>query len=113
MSRSNVFHDLHDIFVHENVVFTNGLRVELGGETPHEGVSEVLQEALMNCVTEVGNRSASLDNDGSFLIRDLTLGLGVDTNHFGMIPNHLEQNIKVPLMFRRHGCVVRYLMDII
>ena len=65
----------------------------------------------MDCVTEGRDRSASSNNDGSFRIGNLTLGLGVNTNEIKVFPNLLHELVEVPLVLGRDGNVMRALIN--
>lgn len=50
-------------------------------------------------------------NDGCLVIRDLSFGLGVDTNQVQVLPNLLDQLVEVPLVLGGDGHVVGHLRD--
>ena len=71
---------MDDIFIFQNVILTNLLRLMLNARSPNPSVLQTLNHLSVDTITEDfnGRRRILLDNDGFIVVRDLTLGLGVE-----------------------------------
>ena len=108
---SRLFDDLDDVFVVEDVVLTNDLRVVLGRRTPNKSVLEFFDEAFVERVAHVGDRGVASDDDWGLVVWDLALRLCVNTNQIEVLPDLLHELVEVPRVLGRDGDVVRALAD--
>lgn len=105
---SALFNDLHDIFILELVTLTTTLRVVLHTRAPDLGALHFRGECLMDPLTEVEYRAVlPWNDDWRFVVRDLALRLCVNSNEIQVVPNFLHELVKVPLILRADGHVMR------
>jgi hypothetical protein len=71
----------------------------LDATSPDPGVLELRQDLFVDSVAEVfdGGRGGVQHHRGA-VVRDLSLGLGVDSNHVCGLPDPLHQLLQVPLV---------------
>lgn len=99
-----LFQDSHDIFIIKDMRQTNILRLVLDTGTIDNCVLELLDQTLVDLVTEVFNCTCRASkNNGLIVIRCFTLGLGVHTDQVQTLPHDLEQLVQVPAVLRRNG----------
>ena len=55
LSHLDFFDDLNDVFVVEDVILADLLRLMLDGRAPHESVFHLLDDGTMDLVTEILN----------------------------------------------------------
>lgn len=74
---------------------------------PHPRVLELLHDALVDTIAEGLNGAILLpQHHGSRVVWHLALRLGVDAEAARVLPDLLQQLVKVPAVMRRHGHVV-------
>mmetsp|Transcript_18055 Transcript_18055/g.33350 ORF Transcript_18055/g.33350 Transcript_18055/m.33350 type:complete len:223 (+) Transcript_18055:223-891(+) len=111
MMSLNLLHNLHHVFILENVRNSDPLRLVLCTCPPHQSVLELISERSMDSITKVANsRGFVMKNYGCVVIWDLALRFCVNTNHFGIVPNVLQELVKVPLIFGTDRNVMRDLV---
>jgi hypothetical protein len=78
---------------------THLLRLMLDATSPDPGVLELRQDLFVDSVAEVfdGGRGGVQHHRGA-VVRDLSLGLGVDSNHVCGLPDPLHELLQVPLV---------------
>mmetsp|Transcript_36798 Transcript_36798/g.92223 ORF Transcript_36798/g.92223 Transcript_36798/m.92223 type:complete len:469 (+) Transcript_36798:792-2198(+) len=110
--RSHVLDDLHNIFVVQHVLLADLLWVVLSAGAPHKSVFKVLDDALVDAVTELLHCGVvSSDDHGCIIVGDLALGLGVYANQVQVLPHHFQQIVKVPLHVSGDGTIVGHAVD--
>ena len=72
------------------------------------GESELFSQGLMDSIAEVQNRAFTTGNNhGCLVVRNLSLGLGVNTDEIQIVPNSFHQFVEVPLVLSADGHVMR------
>ena len=96
----------------EDVGFTAPLGVVFDTGAPDLGAAELLGERLVDSVTEVEHAAlGARNNDGRIVVRDLSLGLCVDSDQVQVVPDLGHQVVKVPFVLSTDGHVVRELVE--
>mmetsp|Transcript_20760 Transcript_20760/g.35743 ORF Transcript_20760/g.35743 Transcript_20760/m.35743 type:complete len:240 (+) Transcript_20760:130-849(+) len=82
----------------------------LGARTPHDGILELMNQRLVESVAKRGygvlRISLSLQNNWLVEVRYLALGLCIYANKLQVIPDFIEQTVKVPFLARRNRYIV-------
>ena len=93
------------------MIQSHALRLMLHRRSPHPRVLELVHNALMQPVAEVphGGRLC-MENNGLFIVGNLTLRLRVDANHLAVLPDSLQKLVQVPLSTCAHGDTVLQLL---
>jgi len=65
------------------MILTTSLGLMFSGLAPDKGVRELRHDALVQSIAKLFDRgiACGMQNDGSIIVRTLTLGFGVDTKH--------------------------------
>mmetsp|Transcript_12242 Transcript_12242/g.28726 ORF Transcript_12242/g.28726 Transcript_12242/m.28726 type:complete len:246 (-) Transcript_12242:285-1022(-) len=109
---SNFLNDLNDILVCEHVSLANFLRLMFDRGAPDPGVEVILHYVSVEAVAKVLHRwSGRVKHHWLLVVRDLALGLGVDSHHLEVVPDLLHEHVDVPLVEAGDGHVVRHLVD--
>ena len=78
---------------------------------PNLGAAQLLSEGLVNSVTEVHHAALGAgNNDGRLVVRDLALGLCVDSDQVQVVPNLGHQIVEVPFVLSADRDVMRELV---
>ncbi len=66
---------------------------------PNPGILELRDQLLVQLVTEVLDAGGLVvQHHGRRVVGDLALGLGVDADHLGVVPDRVQQLLQVPLV---------------
>mmetsp|Transcript_11487 Transcript_11487/g.20786 ORF Transcript_11487/g.20786 Transcript_11487/m.20786 type:complete len:266 (+) Transcript_11487:198-995(+) len=94
------------------MLLAHPLRPVLGAGAPHQGVLELLQNALVDAVAKVFHGVAVLgEHHRVVVVGELPLWLGVDSEEAEVVPAHFDQPVQVPLQVGADGAVVRQLVQ--
>ena len=95
----NLLDDLDNILVGQVVFSAHFLRLVLHGHSPNPGVLELSHQTTVDSVGELRDCwSLRVQNNRSGVIRNLPLGLRVNTNHHGVGPDAFQQLVEIPLL---------------
>ena len=105
--KSNLFHDLNDILIAQEMFFTASLRLVLCGLSPHPRVVEFCHDAAVQSIAKLlDSRVSGVQYNGFIVVWNLALRLGVYSNHVTSMPNLFHQLLEVPFVLRRDWYVV-------
>jgi hypothetical protein len=81
--------------------------IEFDRRPPNVSILEVLDQRLVNLLAKVLNGAAFLlQNDRILEIGQLSFRLGVESDQTQVVPNFLQQIVKVPLVMSGNGNAV-------
>ena len=104
--------DLDDVFVHEDVLLADPLRLVSDGGAPDPGVFEERHDALVDAVAELLDGGLfRVKDDGLVVVGDLAARLGVDAHHVALLPDLVGELVDVPVVARGDGAVVLHLVN--
>lgn len=95
---------MYNVFISQNVLLSDLLRLMSDRRTPNPGIFELCEKLLVNLETEVFDGwIGRVEDNWVIVIRNTTLWLSVNTNHFTVFPDCFKEFIKIPTMTRKIG----------
>ena len=103
----NFFHDLHYIFVMQNMIFSNFLRLMFDRRSPNQSIFHLFQNSFVNLVTKIFNAaSLRLEDYRGLVIGELTFGLCVNPDQFQVAPHFFQKRVIIPFVMSRNWYTV-------
>ena len=104
MSYSNIFDQLHNIFVHQNVIFSNLLWVVFDTSSPNISIFQIIKHVFVNLFAEICySTSVSIQNNRLIVVWNLSFGFGIDSDEFKVVPNGFIEFLEIPFEVSADG----------
>mmetsp|Transcript_24820 Transcript_24820/g.42020 ORF Transcript_24820/g.42020 Transcript_24820/m.42020 type:complete len:208 (-) Transcript_24820:596-1219(-) len=108
----DLLHKLYNIFIAEHMIFSTLHRLMFDRTAPHPGVLQLGKNSFVQSVAKVFNgRGRIVQHHRRAIVRNLSLGLGIDSHHASLLPNVLHQFLKIPAVMSRDWYVMGHLIN--